>query len=365
MENHEGSRGFSNNDTASKWDTLKTEVSFSEKETTGNNDFVDITECLPEVSERILAATRIPNRDTRPRPGEIVTEDYKKNHLEPKTSIRFEDVEVAVSDIFEAYDHKAVIGYVKSGNEYVARNFYQSNSQGDWRLLPDYAVDEYDRSVWFGKGYSEEMTNLPSALQKALSRLTRKVEIATENEAEKLFCSTARKYDSETYMSKRRRKELSSDAYKEIDSTPAVSFGELSNVKDVPEDIHISKAQMPNFSHEIDSWESIAELYGVLVNRVYASNDDKLRYTFSENRRGMAFISNIEYVSKVTSSGVREKWVSGGDVETPLYEYESQASGYGDASDRKVWYVSMWRNYLSKMEIIKEYLKAQGKDSID
>ncbi len=40
----------------------------------------------------------------------------------------------------------------------------------------------------------------------------------------------------------------------------------------------------------------------------------------------------------------------------PLYEYPSQADSYGDVSDERHEYVSMWRNCLSKMPVIRDYL---------
>lgn len=350
---------FIDNNQMTNWDTLKDETSFTGEKALPTNNYVDIVECLPEASERILAATRIPNRGSMVRSTDVTIEDYKNNHLEPRTVVCFEGAEVAISNIFDAYGRNATIGYVKSGDEYVARSFYQSNSQGEWRLLPDYAVDDFSHSIWYGKGYSEEMTNLPSILQKALSEQAKKTKVKTIDDPDRLLLSTAKKYDIDLYQFMKRNKKLKSDAYQEIDQTPEVSFGELTRAKERPEDVRVPESQMPNFTQEIDNWESEASLYGVLTNRVYDSQDGKLRYTFSEDKAGRAFVSNIEYISKVTSSGVREKWVSGGDVETPLFEYDSQASGYGNELQRVGKYVGMWDNYLSKMDIIKAYLKAR------
>jgi len=50
----------------------------------------------------------------------------------------------------------------------------------------------------------------------------------------------------------------------------------------------------------------------------------------------------------------------GGDVVTPLYEYAKNADGYGDTGDMRMNYQGMWKNYLSKMGVIQEYVRQRG-----
>ena len=72
-------------------------------------------------------------------------------------------------------------------------------------------------------------------------------------------------------------------------------------------------------------------------------------------------MGGIEVNSPITSTGLRQEWMHGGDMVTPLYEYESQTDGYGDPEDAKRNYRGMWKYYLSRVPVIREYVERRGR----
>ncbi len=284
--------------------------------------------------------------------------------LEPQEKMVLEGREIGLSGHFKIGNRDAVLGYVRTDNGYKVRGYYRSNSQGTWRYLPDYVTDGGTGSGadWYGKGYTEEMTTLPSEMQKTLSEIAEKEQIHVEQKTspEFVLVGTAKVWNSkDEYREALHNHRLRGDIYQEINPRPEVNFGQMSNVKNAPESINIPGAMQPNFEKSEMEWDSNASLYGHLKNRVYESYDKKLKYTMSEDDWGRCFVSNIEAGGKVTSCGVRSEWVSGGDVVTPLYEYASQDGGYGDKSDVRRGYRCMWKGYLSKMKMIQDYLKSR------
>ena len=63
--------------------------------------------------------------------------------------------------------------------------------------------------------------------------------------------------------------------------------------------------------------------------------------------------------TKLTSTGLRAEWAYPGDLATPVYERVTKSDGYGDDADQKGGYISMWDKYVSKLGIIKDYLRAK------
>ena len=276
--------------------------------------------------------------------------------LEPQVKQVIDGVEIDFSKSFRIDSRDAIIGYTKKGDNYIARSYYKSRSQGIWRYLPDYRTNG-DTVSWYGKAYSEEMLNLPAEIQASLST------IADENplqidvaDATFAFVGTAKAYYSEhDYLSARYSHTLRGDLYQEVDARPSIDFGEIGEYEP-PEKLTVPDEYWPDLDRETISWESDAELYGHLTNRVYVSKNKEIKYTISEDDQGRAFISNMELSGPITSTGVRKNWIKSGCLGTPLYEYARQDGGYGDSLDMKGSYRCMWKNYLSKTPIIRAYL---------
>ncbi len=107
-------------------------------------------------------------------------------------------------------------------------------------------------------------------------------------------------------------------------------------------------------------------IYGLARARVFESGDaaGKLRYVFIQDKFDRVMVGSIERLSKLTRVGLYEKWVRGGSLTTPIYDYLDNNHGFGisdyiDSSDRKGSrreYVSMWPNYLSRIPVIRAYI---------
>lgn len=99
-------------------------------------------------------------------------------------------------------------------------------------------------------------------------------------------------------------------------------------------------------------------MYGQFQSEHFKSKDGKLLWAFNKDAQGRAWVGGVEVDSPLSSVGVRTKWAEIGDYGTPLYEYDVQTGGYGGTQDRQGnYYIGMWKNYLSKMPLIRKYLE--------
>jgi len=256
----------------------------------------------------------------------------------------------------QAYDlgrgRAAVVGYAQNDDgSVVARSYYRSNSQGVWRYLPQYSQGEHGGINWYSKGHGEESVTLPAAFQEGL---TRSLEddgelLALDYETtQTVFAGTARHLGSEGTVYHR----LVSEYPQQLLNMPNAGFGRLPS----PESLQPVYEQSPRFDRILSSWEQDTELYGRVVCEQIPSMDGTLRYIFSRDARGRAWISSIENGSPIESTGLRQQWMTGGALATPAYEYAQQSGGYGNESDRKSSYVDMFEGYLSKIPTIQAYL---------
>lgn len=296
--------------------------------------------------------------------------------LGPVYRVRFDDADIALSKCFQFKDATAAIAYVKGDdNNYHARAYYQSNSQGVWRFMPDY-VNSWDSSGdfvinRFGKGHSEESVTLPADLQCALG----KVSVEPWAEPSKrlgtlAFAGTAQFAvairDNDTGETSRSM--FTNSYYDETSVDPIEKFrgdaSELSFFWCPPEEMRPGDAaREPDFSHLVHGFRLGTKMYGDVEAKTFPSKDGDLLYTFLKDRDGRAWIGHIEYRSGTNSAGVRREWVKGGNLVTPLYEYDEQSGRYGDRNDKLDYrgrhYVGMWKNYLSKVPMIEEFLRSE------
>ncbi|MCR5573091.1 MAG: DndE family protein [Candidatus Saccharibacteria bacterium] len=300
----------------------------------------------------------------------LTAEVLERADLAPTYKVEFGDASIALSKRFQVRTRDAVIAYVKKegSNEYVVRSYYRSNSQGVWRFLPDYVpLKDFDGEIydidWFGKGYSEESLTLPADMQRAMAMLDREplAQGADEN-PEFLFFGTAQQYESRhDYLITKDARGLRNSAYNEISSRPAVEFAGDPYALLPPEKVGVNnEEQNPDFSKIRGEYDTSSGIYGDIHVRTFLSKNGELLYSFNEDSRGRVWIGGIEYLGGTNSAGLRRTWVEGGNLSTPLYEYNTQAGEYGDYSERKEYYVCMWRNYLSKVPMIKEYKSIYG-----
>lgn len=257
----------------------------------------------------------------------------------------------------------AVVAYVESGDTVTARSYYRSNSSGLWRYLPKYLQSE-DSIAWYDKGFGEESITLPVELQKVLADVSQSESLDLKDiDPYIVFAGTARctnRFDHQTDPIK-----PTIATYMHVvdpDSIPTPFPSGIPKVGKVPpEQLDIQKSEdqkvLPNFKHALLKWKQPTSLYGDIEVEVYESQDKSFRYMFCMDQKGRAWLGGIDIPESINSVGLHGSWVRGGDITTPAYEYPSQAKDYGNREDQKDRYVDMFKNYVSKIPLIKEYLE--------
>ena len=303
-------------------------------------------------AEKILEKVEIHGDDFM---GKFLTPKVlKEEGLLPKHKIRIGDSVVWFSS--SGYElgkgRVAVVAYVEKEGKVTARSYYRSNSQGVWRYLPNYTVDEDGEMNWYGKGHSEESITLPVVMQKALSKITREdmPVLKLKKNPNFIFAGTAPKFGNKR-----------GEYYREIEESPRRLEGGFyaeRGKKTPPEQIRLSSEQSPDFSKLLTSWEQKTSVYGQVAVEVFPSRDGLLKFMFCKDAAGRVWIGGVEDNSEIQSTGLKKSWIKGGDLVTPAFEYTSQTGGYGNEKMRNRNYVDMYENYLKKIPIIQEYLKA-------
>lgn len=290
----------------------------------------------------------------------LTAEMLKEVGLGPRYLLEMGGIEIALSRVFKVDTHEAAIGYIKFDDKVRVRGYYRSNSQGMWRHLADY-VGGNGEIAWYGTGFNEESLTLPLKIQKQLNAISGKgiFEITSVNTGFFLGGTAKRFKSKEDYKQMLAYDKMEADYYKEVNRQPLLDFGVLSPQKFPPEGIDLTGDNEPNFRNMLDKYTMKTDMYGEVTVRQFPSNDDNLRFTMCEvgkNSDKKVWVAGIEVNSPITSTGLKKEWVSTGDICTPLYEYKSMTSGYGDAEGRTDGYESMWEKYLSQMPLIKKYL---------
>ena len=267
----------------------------------------------------------------------------------------------------------AVVAYTQSEEgSIVPRSYYRSNSHGVWKYLPGYGTDYDGKINHYAKGVGQESISLPAVFQAALNEITEKEGITLKvDDPELIFAGTAKSgvINKGTFY-----REMDPEAMRKLDR------GSLAGIKDIsetlssqrllhgdfwgggkrkvsPEELVLSdKIKNPDYNEKLHNWEQDTELYGRISVEIYPSHDGELKYMFCQDDQGRVWIGGIEDSSELTSIGLRKTWINGGDLTTPAYEYEGSDGGYGNPDMAKGHYVDMWKNYLSKIPIIQEYL---------
>lgn len=298
----------------------------------------------------------------------LTAEDLARAGLEPRFEIKIDDTSFNLSRCFRVQGRDACLAYVKTPDGKVkTRSYYRSNSAGLWRYCPDYAFND-GMHLWFGKGYNEESLTLPPELQKRLSTISEmdKVQPEGRHMADFCFFGTAKFYkDKLAHNRAKTYHELRGDYYDETNEKCSFEFYGGLDEKIPPEDLDYDEDSSPDYRQEILSYQTHSKLYGDFTTKVYPSKGGELLYSLCESEidgEKQVWVGNIETTAPVGSTGCRTKWGYAGDLGTPLYEYADQTGGYGEWENSKGNYVSMWKNYLSKIPLIKRYLKETGKN---
>lgn len=298
----------------------------------------------------------------------LTPEILKNIGLDPKYETLSNGVRVCLSDIYElSAGRQAVVGYVPTDQGVKVRTYYKSKSQGLWRYLPDYVRknDGSGQASWFGKGYDEASVTLPAEMQRSLAQISERGIAHIENQTDPwfVFAGTAKAYNSkQEYGRNFENGTLRGDYYREVAAQPINSGFETTHDNRIsPERLRVSGGLAPDFSKEILAYDGVSSLAGKFQAECFQSQDEGLNWTFCSDAKGRAWVGSVDVKSIPTSIGVGRDWVNLSAFETPIYEYPTQDGGYGDQTDRSGRYVGMWRNYLSKIPIIREYLYRRPK----
>lgn len=330
---------------------------------------VKLRQLRPEEQQTILQESRVDGdqfiyEDTAYRLTPSVLETLG---LSPKYSFELQNAKINLSDPYAVDSKTAVTAYVQTDQGTNVCSYYRSNSQGIWRLLPDYVADSSKKAIspvkTFGKGYNEESLNLPSETQYALELVSHQgTEVPLDPiNAEFALAGTAKRYESiEDYMHHREHHTLRGQHYATVADKPSFNLGQqVSHSKAKPESLDLIGSYSPNFQENQSPYITSTGLYGQVHVDHFPSKDGSMRYVFNRNADNQAWLSYIEIQdTQISPFGLHTKWASAGDYGTPLYEYNKQADGYGDPNDKCGHYVNMWKNYLSRMPLIQKYLSA-------
>ncbi|HVZ67706.1 MAG TPA: hypothetical protein VG917_05615, partial [Patescibacteria group bacterium] len=288
----------------------------------------------------------------------LTRETLEQEGLGPKHEITVEGGPTFyMSDPYVASGGRtAFVGYVEKDGKLLARTYYRSGSQGVFRYLPGYTTDDMGNIDWFSKGFGEESITLPIYIQEGLANISTSTQPKTVTDPNLIFAGTARDIKKQT--------ESGNTYVTEVESTPLKLEGNFfpqdPRTKIKPEDLTFAnEGDGPNFAESLRTWNQSNNIYGNYTSQVFISRNKLYKYIFNQDQAGNVWIGAIENNSPIQSTGLRQSWVTGGDLLTPAYEYESQSFGFGNNQDRKGQYVDMFTNYLSKIPVIREYIESK------
>lgn len=291
-------------------------------------------------------------------PEEILKKD--NTHEVPKYKLEFGETTVYLPEVIVTptdTERAFAYGFVEYKGITYLRVFYRSNSQGEWRLLPAYD----NQNHWLVKGHSELSLHLSLKLQKELDRIAKINPVIGFHSADvKKFALQTPDVYNKGYAAfgPVAEKELTAHVEKEGLKLDGNFYKTKADPLPKPETVTFNNpGHSPDFAKPITSWETSNDLYGNVTVEAFPSKDGKIIYSFYKDKRGRVWIGGAEVLdSELTQSGVKKQWVNLGILATPAYEYDQYSGGYGNQNDKKLGYVDMFTNYLSKIPVIEEYL---------
>ncbi len=326
-----------------------------------------LEEISQEESEKIFKKVEIHGDEFHGK--RLTAQILRENNLLPKYKVNMDGKEIyfTSSPYKLSRSRMAVVGYVKQGEDFIARSYYTSGSQGVWRYLPTYIPDYFEDEMYhYGKGYNEESIGLPVQAQVALAEISKDgmpiLEVANPN---LIFAGTARNTDKlyeGTYVIEVNKKPVKLGNFSIPKDKRKIDHEKIS-----PEKINLLHSQAPNFdpSKVMYTWSQSSKTYeGDVQMEAIPSNDGTLTYTFCRDKHNRVWIGNIENNSEIQSTGIRQTWVNPEDLGVPAYEYKTkdadQTGGYGNEKLRNGSYVDMFENYLSQIKVIRNYCESRG-----
>lgn len=287
--------------------------------------------------------------------------------LTPAYEWTLENQNIVFSVPFQLSDGRgAILAYVMAADGAKVRAYYLNTKTGLWHYAPDIVRGARGEGMGqIGEAYGASSTMLPVAMQDVLSDMVKNYgfrEITTVN-PDFLFAGTAMAYNTQQeYRETLAKGQMRGDFYTEVDKNPMrQNWQMVGKNKNVPQLISVNANLAPNFAQATARFTTYSILAGQLNADAFAANDGQATWLFCSDEWGRAWLGNIEIVSPLTSTGCRRDWMDAGDLATPLYEYSTQAAGYGDPNDTRKGLVGMWNQYLSKIPLLQDYIAWRNK----
>lgn len=295
----------------------------------------------------------------------LTTHDLMETRLGPTYEVEVGGMKICLSEIFPlANGDVAVMAYVLAGKNIKVRTFYRAAQQTLWRYLPDYTRKADGEINRYLSGVSTESVTLPIELQEALVRIEKKRGIKTwmtPNYAPEFFVAgTAWGYDSlQDYQAAWHYGRLKGDYYTEVSMVASNHDYGVNGPKQkkAPYTLAIDAERSPDFGKKWVEFELETADAGTVRAEGFKSHDEQYLWLFARDRLGRAWVLQVEAVSPITSTGLRRDWLEMGDFTTALYEPTKEAGIYGDRDDTKGARQCMWKNYLSNIPLIQEYVR--------
>lgn len=313
-------------------------------------------------AENVLAVTEIHGDALF---GEKLTAQFlKEKRLEPQYQLTLpEEAKIYLSQLYLGNGRNCAVLYVPDGQKYVARTIYQSNSQAMWRYLPNYGIDEENRITPYGKLGDEIKLNMPYQILEKLADIESNTQSINFNEWLLAFAGTARKMDLDELGFEIVDEGLT--ARQQLEHYPVRLGGEFyprhEDEKARPEEMGFENpGDKPNFGNLLTSYSQPNPVYGEVTTEVFKSYNGAYTFLFCRDQWNRAWIGGVEWEGPITSVGLRKYWIDAGDLTTPAFEYTQQCKGYENNNVQIQNYKDMWKNYLSNVPLIQEYMRARG-----
>lgn len=281
--------------------------------------------------------------------------------LGPAYEVELEQGQMWLSEIFQLTNGSlAAMAYVLTGAGLKVRSYYKDSARGMWRYLPDYVRRGDDTIERYGMGYSVESVTLPVELQEILMQIEEERGVRSVKEPEFFLAGATYGYSSmQEYQTTWSYGRMRGDYYQEVAQEPINHDFNLHSTgqRKTPYTLSIDYNRAPDFVEMVAKFEFETADAGKAVAEGFRSHDGQFIWLFCKDMRGRVWIEYVEAVSMMTSMGLRQEWTMMGDFTTKLYEHANEAGIYGDRTDMKGARQGMWRNYLSNVPMVKEYLE--------
>ena len=339
----------------------------------------EIRELTAEESQKIMERVALkPNIEYRGR--SLTKETLVQNGLVPKYEMVLDGKRVwSSSKHFKYGNRTAGLAFFDSddGKGVDVKPYVMSSSQGTFRFYPGFQVwyggddpiPQNEELTWFSKGYGEESLNLPPEMQKTIAESNiETVSVQNSGVAELILIGTSNKYLVPTAGQAGEMGGVDANVEKQRFAIDGIPSGHFSHLKLPPEQIDFQhRGQSPDFSKPVLGWKSKNSVYGEVINEVFDSKNKQLRFHFCRDAKNRAWIGSIEYTkSERNDIGLRKQWIDAGPLTTPAYEYyrggnqleDANHNDYANREDVNGEYADSFKNFLSKVPVIKEYLES-------